>query len=199
MIFVKNKKAEFSNLSDNELAVQIVEAEDRLLRRQMQEALYERYADKIFARCFNLVHNREVAKDLAHDILVKIFLNLSNFKGISPLYAWINAIAYNHCISYLEKEKKLQFEKLTNLNERIASDDIELEHKILQELQLVQLERLMEQLQEKERLVLIMRYLDGMSIKQIATILNLGESAVKMRLKRSRDQLATLLNAIADE
>ena len=43
-------------------------------------------------------------------------------------------------------------------------------------------------------MILMMKYQDGFSVKDISTMLDLGESAVKMRLKRSRDRLAELVN-----
>ena len=67
--------------------------------------------------------------------------------------------------------------------------------KFLQELQLDQLEILFRQLKGDDKIILLMRYQDSMSVKQIAATLGIGESAVKMRLKRSRDRLAELLKS----
>ena len=87
----------------------------------------------------------------------------------------------------------------TVANEQMATDDIELENKLLKDLQLNQLEKLFKELKADEKMVLLMRYQDGMSVKQISTSLSIGESAVKMRLKRSRDRLAELLKQAEDE
>ena len=95
----------------------------------------------------------------------------------------------------LNKEKKLRVEPIENHAYQIGLDDSAeaIAIKILEELQLSQLERLFQQLKEAEKIVLLMRYQDGLSIKNIASILKIGESAVKMRLKRGRDRLIRLV------
>ena len=124
---------------------------------------------------------------------------MNRFICKSSFYSWVNAIIYNHCINHIEREKKLRLEDFETHSYDIAADEIELEHKILMELRLSQLEILMEQISESERMILLMRYQDDLSVKQIAQALGIGESAVKMRLKRSRDHLAELLKALDHE
>ena len=192
MAFLKSSKIDNIELSDNDLVQAIIDENDRTLKRNLQEALYDRYADRIFSKCYYMVKDRDIAKDLSHDIFVKVFINLTKFRGDSPFYGWIYAIAYNHCINHLEKSKRLKLDDFEAKSYEIASDDTELEYKILKDIQLTQLEKLMGELPEAERMILLMRYQDGLSVKEVATMLNLGESAVKMRLKRSRDHLAEL-------
>ncbi|KAA3627408.1 MAG: RNA polymerase sigma factor [Bacteroidetes bacterium] len=189
----KNIKTDYSALDDKELVKAIIQERDRQLMRRMQGVLYERYIERVFAKCITLVRNKNTAKDLAHDIMVKVFLNLSKFKGEATFYSWVYAITYNHCLNHLEKEKKIKLEDFEAHSFDIAVDEIELEHKILKDLKLSQLETLIEKIGEGERMILLMRYQDGMPVKQIAKTLSIGESAVKMRLKRSRDHLAELL------
>ena len=194
MTETENKNIEIADLSDKELVETIVNINDRQKIRKIQELLYDRYAGKIYYKCRSMVRNDEVAKDLSHDIIVKIFLKLDKFRGESSFYSWVYAITYNHCISYLEKEKRLKMEEYDSHSFEIAADSTGLEEKILQEARLEQLEGNFQKLSDPERLLLLMRYQDGISIKEIATTLNIGESAVKMRLKRSRDHLARLIN-----
>ena len=192
MIFLKNKPGASKELSDKELAGAILHATENSQRRQLQEELYDRYAEKIFFKSLSIVNNRDTAKDLTHDVLVKIFLRLGSYRGDSPFGGWVMAVTYNHCISYLEKEKRLRWEDFDSHQFEMAVDDIESENNILLELQLTQLEQLLDELNDSDRLILLMRYQDAMPVKEIADILQIGESAVKMRLKRSRDRLAEL-------
>ncbi len=192
MVFLKNNETEFTELPDKELVACILAEKNKEVQRRMQEELYDRYADKVFYKCITFVKDGETAKDLAHDILVKMFLKLKDYKGISPFYGWIFAIAYNHCVSYLQKQKRMVLEDFDAREFNLTTDEIETENQELKELQLTQLEHLMEELNENEKLILLMRYQDGMPVKEIAGTLEMGESAVKMRLKRSRDRLAEL-------
>jgi len=75
---------------------------------------------------------------------------------------------------------------------QIKADDSELEFKKVKELQLEQLEFYMEQLPTDDRMILMMFYMDELSIKQVSKLLEIGESAVKMRLMRARKRLAKL-------
>ncbi|HEB62046.1 MAG TPA: RNA polymerase sigma factor [Bacteroidetes bacterium] len=193
MIFLKNKQESSKELTDKDLVKAIISSKNRKDQRILQEELYHRYAEKIFYKCNSILKNEETAKDLTHDILVKIFLKLNKYRGESTLYTWIMAVTYNHCISFLEKEKKLQFSSLDDHSYELSADETELKDKVLKELRLQQLEEVFQLLKDKERIVLLMRYQDGMSIRDISILLKATESAIKMRLKRSRDHLAKLL------
>jgi RNA polymerase sigma-70 factor (ECF subfamily) len=182
-----SNKATGIKLSDTEIVERVVHyGEQHLL-----EHLYDRYATKIFHKCLSLTKEREVAKDLSHDIIIKIFTSLAKFQGKSAFSLWVHSITYNHCMDYLRLQKRLQY---TDYDERsfdyISEDTIELENKELEELQFSQLEHFLDILHPEERMILMMRYQDDMSVNEIAETLHLGLSAVKMRLKRGRDKLA---------
>ena len=193
--FKKQKKTENPYLTDKQLVKVILSAKDPTIKRQLQEELYHRFAERIYFKCLSIVKSKEIAKDLTHDIIIKIFFNLGKYSGISEFYPWVAAITYNHCINWLNKEKKLKVESIENHAFQIGLDDSEeaIAIKMLEELQLSQLERLFQELKEAEKIVLLMRYQDGLSVKNIASILKIGESAVKMRLKRGRDHLIRLV------
>lgn len=192
MAFFKIGKTSNDKLTDEQVIERILKGEQQLL-----EVLYDRYSSKIFHKCLSLIKDSEAAKDCTHDIIVKVFMNLSNFKGKSAFSLWVHSITYNYCMDYLTKQKRLDFSDYTeNIYENVASDDEALESKILQDTQLTQLEVVFEQLNADEKILLMMRYQDGMSVKDIADSLGIGESAVKMRLKRSRDRLADLIETL---
>jgi RNA polymerase sigma factor (sigma-70 family) len=190
MSFFKFGKSATEKLSDEDIVERVLKNGDR----QGLEVLYDRYSGKIFHKCLSLIKDREAAKDCTHDIMVKVFMNLSNFKGKSAFSLWVHSITYNYCMDYLQKQKRLEYSDYSeSAYENLANDDEALELKLLHDVQLTQLERAFELLNGDERILLMMRYQDAMSVKHIAEALNIGESAVKMRLKRSRDRLAELL------
>ncbi len=191
-----NDSEKITGLDDRELVALLLSTPSVEERRKLQEEFYNRYARKIYNRCLGIVKNPEEAKDLSHDILVKIFLNLDKYKGAGPLYAWVFAITYNHCISFLEKRKRWRMEELDDQLHRLEADDTEREQRLLKELRLTQLEHVFDRLSLEDRTILLMYYKDQMPVKTIAAILKIGQSAVKMRLKRSRDRLAKLMTKI---
>lgn len=176
-------------MSDEEIVERILKGEQQLL-----ELLYDRYSGKIYHKCYSIIKDREAAKDCTHDITIKIFMNLAYFKGRSAFSLWVHSITYNYCMDYLNKQKRMDYSDYSEYEyENLANDDESLESKLLQDLKLTQLEAVFEKLNPDEKIILMMRYQDGMSVKDIADTLSIGESAVKMRLKRSRDRLAELI------
>lgn len=151
--------------------------------------LYDRYSQKIYRKCLSFVKRTSKAEDLTHDIFVKVLLSLSTFKGNSKVSTWIYAITYNFCVDYLRKEKKLNFhhnEFKTGDNDNYDEEDD------LQDLQFMRAERLkeiLEKIKTDEKMILLMKYQDNFSIKQIQEILGISESATKMRLKRAKEKV----------
>ena len=193
------EKTAFDDLSDDGLISLITTTRDPIVLRKCQEQIYQRYASKVYNKCLSIVREKEDARDLTHDIIVKILLKIKSFRGDSPLFGWIYAITYNHCISWLKKKNKLKMQDFELAGRELAEDNSELDLKILNEIRLENLKLLMHELSEADRTILLMRYQDGFAVKDIAKILDLGESAVKMRLKRSRDRLSDLVNSQHDE
>lgn len=176
-------------LSDKELI-------DIILREKktgMFSVLYDRYADKVFRKCISMVKNPEDARDLAHDILVKAFLNVASFAGNSSFSTWVYAITYNRCIDFLrnkQKQKQDLVEDITKIHDQ--EEDDEITEKQVLEMEIDRLKTLIFQLSEEDRAILLMKYQDEMQISDIETVLQITTSAVKMRLKRARDRLKLL-------
>jgi RNA polymerase sigma factor (sigma-70 family) len=187
MFLNKATGSKLSDMDDMEMVERVVHyGEQHLL-----DHLYERYALKIYHKCLSLAKDKEIAQDLSHDILIKIFTSLAKFQGKSAFSLWVHSITYNHCMDYLRLQKRLQYTEYDEHHfDNISEDVIERENKELEELQFSQLERYLEELHAEEKMILMMRYQDDMSVNEIAETLKIGLSAVKMRLKRGRDKLA---------
>jgi RNA polymerase sigma factor (sigma-70 family) len=183
-----------SSLSDAELVEEI-----RSGNRELLSELYNRYASKIYYKSLAMVKDASQAQDMAHDIFVKISTNLHKYKGTADLSFWIYAISYNHCITYLRKAKRLRFDPINEKFNFVDEGENELTEKIVRDLQLTQLKKLIKKLKPSQEVILLMRYQEGMSIKQIASILQIGESATKMRITRVRNRLAKLFKELDHE
>lgn len=180
-------------LSDNAIVNLIVEHG----RSEMMDLLYRRYSQRVYYRCLKIVKDSELAKDLSHDVLLKAFSNLKQYKGHS-FGMWLNAIAFNYCIDYLRKRKRLYFESYEERHfEDTASDNEGVSSKILFEEQLEALGVLVNNLKPKDKLVIQLRYYKGMSIKEISDSTGFGVSATKMRIKRAKAKLMANASTIS--
>lgn len=155
-------------------------------------ALYDRYAPKVYNKCLYLTHDNEVAKDLTHDVFIKIFLNLGTFKRNAAFSTWIYAITYNLCIDHLRKSKQYNAVPLEDESQTALSDEID--DGELMKIEIERLRILLEKIPTDEKLILLMKYQDEISIHDIGQILSIGESATKMRISRAKKKIIDLYN-----
>ncbi len=148
------------------------------------EALYHRYYPKVLDKCYSFVKNRQVAQELAEDIFSKVFEKLPSFKQLSSFSSWLYSVTYNHCIDYLREKKKLHYPNWSRENEMPEiMDDTE---EVIEEINYDNLLIILELIHPEEKALLLMKYKDELSMKQIGMALRISEDAAKMRLKRAR-------------
>jgi len=168
--------------SDNELIA-------RYLQEQNPEyftTLYRRYAGKVFAKCISMLSDEALARDAVQDIFIKVFLNLSRFSEQSSFSTWLYSITYNFCIDIIRKKKKISL-VLSDDIERIGDKpEQEVPDSVLLEMKHDRLEKVLAQMHEGDRIILLMKYMDDMSIKDIADFFQKTESAIKMQIMRAK-------------
>lgn len=71
-----------------------------------RKEIYNKFVDKVFALCLRMLKNREAAKDASHQVFVKVFTNINQFRSESEIGTWIYRIAMNICLDQLRFEKK---------------------------------------------------------------------------------------------
>ena len=156
--------------------------------------IYDRYSQKVYRKCIGFVRDRALAQDLVQDIFTKLFFQLSKFHGKSRFSTWLYAVTYNHCIEYLRKNNRYQTVDI----EDEADIREDLSEEALMSTQQELLRRALDQIGPEDRMVLLMKYQDDMSVQEIMEVLEVGESAVKMRLARARQRVKTILETKED-
>lgn len=177
-----------NKVSDEELVKSIVKTNDTLLF----EILYDRYALMVYNKCLGFAKDSDEAKDLTQDIFLKLFVKLASFKGKSKFSTWLYAFTYNHCVNYITRNTAKKFEKqavdykdIENISEK--KDD----NSFLQ-MQVDKLKVAMNLISPDEKMILLLKYQDNLSIREVSSVLDIGESAVKMRLKRAKEKLVNV-------
>jgi RNA polymerase sigma-70 factor (ECF subfamily) len=155
------------------------------------EVLVGRYQGRVLANCRYLTGSASDAEDLAQEVFVKAYFALSRFEGRSAFKTWLWRIKINHCLNFLQRQKGRY---------DVAIEDSNLEHR--QELQVAPtvetwlnsqmdrdlIGRIIGELSETLRVPLLLRDLDELSYQEIADVLGVALSAVKMRIKRGREE-----------
>lgn len=176
------------SLTDEALVEAIVKTNDTMLF----EVLYDRYSRMVYNKCYGFANGIDEAKDLTQDVFLRVFVKLASFKGKSKFSTWLYAFTYNHCVNYVTRNTAKKFEKKS-----ISSDLIDIENigeeidstRDFENMRVEQLKIVMELISPDEKMIILLKYQDNLSIKEISEALEIGESAVKMRLKRSKEKL----------
>ena len=158
--------------------------------------LYDRYSNKVYRKCLSFFKDEAIAQDMVQDIFLKVFFQLSKFKGRSRFSTWLYAITYNYCVEYYRRNSKYSMVEVEDRH--VGAEDDNQEDEIL-EYRVAHLKRAMEQIAVEDKMILLMKYQDDTSIKDIMGHLKISESAVKMRLARARSRVRDLIKEMEKE
>lgn len=146
--------------------------------------LYDRYIRVIFNKVLATFGHFQNSEDITHDIFLKIFLRLKTYKGEAAFSTWVYSITNHHIIDLIRtQQKKENYE--TDM-EGISSIPEEPDDEALLNIKTNKLLHVLEQLNSEERLILILKYRDELSIRGITEVFGISESAVKMRITRAK-------------
>jgi RNA polymerase sigma-70 factor (ECF subfamily) len=183
----------FKDISDAELVKKIVEKKDST----MFGVLYDRYAKMVYNKCYGFAKSQKEAEDLTQDIFLMLFVKLGSFKGKSKFSTWLYSFTYNFCVNYVNRDKGRKIsDKASTIEDTEYKLSVEVTDESLLDLQVEKLKRALELIEPEEKTLLLLKYQDGVSIKELESIMELGSSAVKMRLKRAKARVIETYNSL---
>lgn len=170
------------HLSDEELVRLYVKTQ----RNPYFEALYTRYCDKVYRKCLSFTKNSERAEDFTHDIFIRVATKLGGFREQAKFSTWLYSVTYNFCMDQLRspRQKEVYSDEPYEGVGLYDDDDAE-----VAEMEAQRLNKALDHLTSDERGLLMMKYQDDISIRDIAEAQKVTESAVKMRLMRAKEKL----------
>ncbi len=151
------------------------------------DILYDRYSKKVFVKCNSLLRDQAKAEDAMQEIFIKVLLNLSKFNKKAKFSTWLYSITYNYCIDSIRKGKKRKSVSVEDVGELEQVPDT-IDDKRLLETNIVRLKAVLDKIPTEDKAILLMKYQDDMSIKEIGSALSKSESAVKMKIKRAKEK-----------
>ncbi len=178
-------------------------ADDRELVRRAQreekeafEELVRRHQHRVFAVAGGILRKREDVEDVAQQVFVKAYFSLKRFDQRAAFSTWLYKITVNECWDLLRKKKVRPLLYESDLNEEQARQVVTSEEKGIRGLDISdrlearqRVERLLEGLEERDRLMLVLKEVEGFSIEEIAEVLDLNANTVKVRLFRARRRI----------
>ncbi|KYD09841.1 RNA polymerase sigma factor SigX [Saccharococcus caldoxylosilyticus] len=152
------------------------------------EELYEKYHDDIFNFLFYMVRNREQTEDLVQEVYIKVLRSYKRFKGESSEKTWLLSIARHVAIDFFRKQKSRQQKILGKLDwsEEQLGDGQPLPEEIAIQKEEIQLMyRCLERCTIDQQLVIVLRFIQSLSITETAEALGWTESKVKTTQHRA--------------
>ena len=157
------------------------------------EELIRRHQHRVFAVAGGILRKREDVEDIAQQVFVKAYFSLKRFDQRAAFSTWLYKITVNECWDLLRKKKVRPLVYESDLSEEQARQVIHSAERkndgpdISARLEARQrLERLLAGLEERDRLMLMLKEVEGFSIEEIAEVLDLNANTVKVRLFRAR-------------
>jgi RNA polymerase sigma-70 factor (ECF subfamily) len=155
------------------------------------ESLVQRHQKSVLANCRYITGSPQEAEDLAQDVFLKVYFSLRRFERRAKFRTWLRRIKANHCLNHVRKSEGKRFVQVDEVEEAppepLRSEPSawsRLEAEDAQE----RIAAVIDQMNETLRVPLILRDMDEMSYQEIAGLLGIGLSAVKMRIKRAREE-----------
>jgi len=181
------------NQSDEVIVLRIKAGEGELFVH-----LYDRYYAKVFRLAFGMTAEREQADDLAQDIFLRVYRQIDGFRMDSTFATWFYRIAFNHCLTYLRRQRWRRLMVTTSdlPNEHEVGDDqptnLADASLLKQEIQ-SEVRRALLSLKPKARLLVFLKDIEGLSYDEIAEQLDCSPGTVASGLSRARHLLARKL------
>lgn len=162
--------------------------------RKMQQALYDRFASKMYGVCLRYAGNTDEAQDILQEGFIKIFKKIGSFRSEGSFEGWVRRIFVNTSIEHFRKKNYLQ--PITEKEE----DTVEGKYlSVLDTLAEKDIISLVQQLSPGYRTVFNMYVIEGYTHKEIADMLGISEGTSKSQLSRAKLILQRLVSTYIDK
>ena len=141
----------------------------------------------LFHVSFSILHNEQDCADAVQEAILKAYENRHKLKEIKYFKTWIVRIVINECYSILRKKKRFQV-----YDDTVQKDNTYLSNYIKEEY--IDLYQAINRLGEKEKICVILYYLEDYSVAETADVLKIPIGTVKSRLNHARKELKGLLS-----
>ena len=157
--------------------------------RQMMDA----YQSRLYWHIRRIVVDHDLAQDTLQDTFIKAYQNFHQFKQDSQLYTWLYRIATHESLQQLKKSKRMQKsdEETEHHLQNLVADNVSAEAEEIQ----VLLQKAIQSLPEKQKLVFTMRYYDDLPYEEISKILDMSVGTLKTNYHYAKQKVEDYIKA----
>ncbi|HZD54460.1 MAG TPA: RNA polymerase sigma factor [Woeseiaceae bacterium] len=154
------------------------------------ETLVRRFEKPVYNAAYRMLGNADEAADVTQATFLKLIENIHRFNPQFRLFSWIYRIAINEALDQLYRRRRLEPFEETSADDGDATDDTVAQFQLSKGVQ-----RVLMELSEEHRVVIVLRYFSESSYAQIGEMLDLPEKTVKSRLFSARRDLKARLES----
>jgi RNA polymerase sigma-70 factor (ECF subfamily) len=155
--------------------------------------LMERYQDRAFSLLKRMLKNEMDAEEVLQDSFLKAYNSLQNFRGDAKFSTWFYKIVYNTALTNISSKKRQIRMEMSSLEDHFDLEEEDNEVYSQTENAKEYLLKVVDKLPVRNALVLILFYIDGLSLSEIAEVMDMSLVNTKVILHRSRNSLRDLL------
>ena len=150
--------------------------------QQAFHQLYEMHHRRIFALCWRMLSDKDIAEDVCQEVFVQVWQKLNNFHGNSKFSTWLHSVATNIVLGHLRKNKSW-LQRVFSIEDQIVEEaGTEMEG-------LSELDKHIMKLPERARLVFVLFAVEGYRHEEIANMLSMAVGSSKAQYHRARTLL----------
>jgi len=176
------------NHSDKELIDRILNGEQELFAH-----IVNRYQDRVAAICFKMVKDKNTAEEVGQETFIRLFKSLEQYNFNSTLSTYITRIAINLSLNKLVsiKRRRNRFYEQEDHHNAFESQETSVSKK-MEINELVQIA--LQHLKPESRSVVVLRMIEGYSVKETSSMLGIAEGTVMSKLNRAMKKMKETLN-----
>jgi len=180
-------------MSDAEIIEQLKQGSQLAFKR-----LVERHQKLVINTCYGLVQNREDAEDIAQDVFIEVYRNISNFRADSRISTWLYRIAVNRSLNYIRDNKKHKWfrsveDEVTTKNKQLlqieSSKTEQPEYELENKQRAIILQEAISSLPQNQKIAFTLSKYEELSYQEISRVMELSVSSVESLLFRAKKNL----------
>lgn len=161
-------------------------------------ALFEKYKDMVYSVALRYSGDPAVAQDIAQDTFLKLYTAIGSFRGDSNFDSWLYRLVVNSCFDLKRRTRRLTplFDEVLSV---MRAPDLSVLDEVLRSELSAHVRGVVDSLAPDQRIVVVLRYTQGLSYDEIAEILGCAPGTIASRLNRAHKILARRLARLASE
>jgi len=157
-------------------------------------AIVQAYRKRILGAIARIIGRPEDVEDVAQEVFVRLYFSLDQLRTPEVFEPWLYRLTVNAAYDYLRKQRRRGESRMADLSEQqiVAADAVASRGAALEESRRAgyreQVQALLQEVSEEDRILLILKEVEGLSLKELEKIYRVNENALKVRLFRARQR-----------